>query len=352
MHVCRSFKDSVERNLSHFRLSTFRSPIELNRLFASSEDSDFERLALEVCAFQRAHNAVYARWCALLGTPERVERFEDIPFLPISFFKTHRVASFEGEPQLRFESSGTSGSANSVHGVFEPEWYRASLLKGFESVFGDPARWAIVALLPHYLERGASSLVWMCRELMEASGVEGGFFLGDWDALNARLQELESSMDRRPMLIGAAYALLDWAETVRMPLSRTLIVETGGMKGRGRELVREELHLRLGEALGLGSIASEYGMTEMFSQAWSLGSGIFQTPPWLKFLVRDPRDPLDSGRKQGRGCLNVVDLANVYSCSFLATDDLVRISENGEIFVEGRRDGSDLRGCNLLTFSA
>ncbi len=323
---------------------------DLDRLFSIDSASDFERMALELCAFQRANNSVYGRWCALMRAPDQIEKFEEIPFLPISFFKTQRVAAFEGEPELNFESSGTGGGTPSIHRVLDAKWYRASLLEGFKRAFGEPSNWVFLALLPHYLERGGSSLVWMCRELMEASGSEGGFYLDDWDALNAKLLELEAFSDKKPILIGAAYALLDWAERHRLPLARTVVVETGGMKGRGRELVRDELHSRLCSALGLSGIASEYGMTEMLSQAWSADSGVFRTPPWLRFLVRDPRDPLDSGRARGRGGLNVVDLANVHSCSFLATDDLVHIDEQGRISIEGRRDGSDLRGCNLLSF--
>ncbi|MBI1315366.1 acyl transferase [bacterium] len=310
-------------------------------------------MALELYAHQRRENAVYNAWCSALGVPEQVERFRDIPFLPIGFFKTHPVVSFSGAPVQVFESSGTTGVQTARHAIADLGWYERSLRLGFERIFGDPKGWRFLALLPHYLERGQSSLVWMCRSLMEASGHEGGFFLRDWDALDAHLARAEADEHGpKVMLIGASYALLDWAEQRPRRLERTTVVETGGMKGRGRELLREELHARLQKALGLDGIASEYGMTELLSQAWSRAEGVFETPSWMRCLVRDPRDPLDPGAAVGRGCLNVVDLANAESCSFIATDDLVRIEPDGQIFVEGRRDGSDVRGCNLLSFNA
>jgi len=313
----------------------------------------FEALALELYTHQRRENAVYRAWCSSLGVPERLERYRDIPFLPIGLFKTHRVVSFSDAPVHVFESSGTTALQPARHEVRTVQWYTQSLRSGFTRFFGDPQEWIFLALLPHYLERGQSSLVWMCRSLMEASGHEGGFFLRDWDALDAHLARAEADVHGpKVMLIGASYALLDWAEQRPRILNRTTVVETGGMKGRGRELLREELHTRLRNALGINHIASEYGMTELLSQAWSRAEGVFETPPWMRFSVRDPRDPLDPGAAVGRGCLNVVDLANAESCSFIATDDLVRIEADGQIFVEGRRDGSDVRGCNLLSFSA
>jgi phenylacetate-coenzyme A ligase PaaK-like adenylate-forming protein len=318
---------------------------------------DAEPLVLEIFRFQYDNNPVYHDYAkALHIDASSVRSIQAIPFLPIRFFKSHKVYIPGGDPLAVFESSGTTGTVNSRHYVRDTQLYAESFSKGFERFYGPVKDWCIIGLLPSYLERGNSSLVYMVNELIGHSSHPGsGFYLHDHDALFSLLTSLEKA-GQKTMLIGVTFALLDFAERYPLPLKHTTIVETGGMKGRREEMIRQEVHDVLQRAFGTASIHSEYGMTELLSQAWSKGNGIFHCPPWMKVLIRDEEDPLEikvsaGGRQRGylTGAINIIDLANIWSCSFIATDDAGKLYEDGSFEVLGRMDNSDLRGCSLLT---
>ena len=319
----------------------------------SITDRNFEATAIEVFHFQYNSNSVYQSWVDQLHiNPASISALEMIPFLPISFFKSHKVTTTDFKPAAIFESSGTSGTVSSKHYIKNMELYRNSFLKGFEYFYGHPAQYVILGLLPSYLERKNSSLIVMVDELIRQSKHPGsGFYLHDHLALENKLRELHDS-DRKIFLIGVSFALLDFAETRQLRLSNTIVMETGGMKGRRQESTRNEVHDILKRKLGVAAVHSEYGMTELLSQAYSKNDGIFQAPPWMKILLRDEEDPMsikqNSTSKPTKGVINVIDLANLYSCSFIATDDVGSITSSG-FTVEGRLDKSDLRGCSLLT---
>ncbi|MET0634899.1 MAG: acyl transferase [Chitinophagaceae bacterium] len=316
----------------------------------------FSTMALEVFAFQYANNPVYRAYCDLLHRhPGNVTNLLSIPFLPVSFFKTRQVKTTEFDPELVFESSGTTGSVNSRHLVRDPGLYEESFIRGFEAAYGPVKDLVIIGLLPSYLERSNSSLVYMVDKLIARSAKpESGFYLHDTDRLSAQLKVLEQR-GQKTLLIGVTFALLDFAASFPMPLQHTMVMETGGMKGRRRELQRQEVQQLLKEAFGLKFIHSEYGMTELLSQAYSSGDGIFITPPWMRVVLRDEEDPLsltdaDSmSRPVMSGAVNIIDLANLYSSSFIATDDAARLYPDGSFEILGRLDNSDLRGCSLLT---
>ncbi|WP_345256179.1 acyl transferase [Flaviaesturariibacter amylovorans] len=309
----------------------------------------FEAAALDLYQFQYAHNPLYGRFCDLLG--RRVQELASIPFLPISFFKTHAVQTGTFEPALRFESSGTTGATTSRHLVKDAALYAAVAEAAFERIYGPLGEWCILALLPSYLERGNSSLVHMVQHFSERSGHPGnGFFLYDQAALCDQLRELNAA-GQKTLLIGVTYALLDFAEAHPMPLPHTVVMETGGMKGRREEWVRPEVHARLKEAFGLQGIHSEYGMTELLSQAYAPEEGLFVAPPWMRVLVADEDDPASLTPAVSRprtGRLHVIDLANRWSCAFIATEDIGRQHPDGRFEVLGRMDHSDVRGCSLL----
>ncbi|HEY9561309.1 MAG TPA: acyl transferase [Anseongella sp.] len=318
-------------------------------IFKISDREEFRRKTLEVFRYQAGANPTYREFVRLLGIdPEKIHEPEAIPFLPISFFKTHRVVTGDGKEEMIFTSSGTTGSATSSHFVSDLDLYRKSFLNGFGHFYGDVRKYRILALLPGYLERSGSSLVFMVRELISLSGhAESGFFLHDHDRLLQVLEEFEQKQ-QPTLLIGVSHALLDLAEKHQLRLTHTLVMETGGMKGRRREMVREELHEILMKRLGVTSIHSEYGMTELLSQAYSQGGGRFSCPPWMQVLTRELNDPF-AFEPQGRtGGINIIDLANIHSCSFIATDDLGKVHPGGEFEILGRFDNSDIRGCNLL----
>jgi hypothetical protein len=276
-----------------------------------------------------------------------VNAASSFPFLPISFFKTHQVVCKNFEPEAVFESSGTSLTVQSRHFVKHLSVYREAFMNAFEHFYGKPQEWCILALLPSYLERSGSSLVLMVKELIEAGGhPKSGFYLHNTDELFRQLQCLENK-HQKTLLLGVTYALLDFAELYSLQCNSTVIMETGGMKGRREELTRDEIHTHLKKSFGTSVIHSEYGMTELLSQAYSKGNGIFQTPPWVKVLVRDEDDPLNI-HETGRGAINIMDLANLYSCSFIATDDVGEVYEDGSFKILGRMDNSDIRGCSLL----
>jgi hypothetical protein len=267
--------------------------------------------------------------------------------LPIHFFKTHEIKTVEFEPEFIFESSGTTQTSNSRHYIKSLSIYRKSFSYGFEKFYGDVGEWCIIGLLPSYLERNNSSLVMMVDELIkESNHPQSGFYLNEYEKLHDTLLTLEQQK-QKTLLIGVTFALLDFAEKFKMQLRHTSIMETGGMKGRRKEITRTELHEILERGLGVKSVHSEYGMTELLSQAYSKAEGIFECVPWMKMLVRSEDDPFDV-QKSGAGIMNIIDLANIYSCSFIATDDVGKIYEDGRFEISGRVDNSDIRGCSLL----
>ena len=324
-------------------------PPILNNLFGLAPDA-FETAALELYRYQYAENAVYRNFCDALGkTQAAINSISDIPFLPIRFFKTHQVVCGNAPAAICFESSGTTGQEVSRHYVQDLDLYAQSFRRGFQEFYGNPTDWAILALLPSYLERGRSSLVYMVQDLMAQSGHKANaFFLHDHAALASTLQQLEKQ-GQQTLLIGVTYALLDFAAAYPMQLQHTVVMETGGMKGRREELLRDEVHALLKQAFQLEQIHSEYGMTELLSQAYSKGGGVFQSPTWMKVLVRDEDDPVTC-KDLGRGALNIIDLANMHSCAFIATDDVAEIQPDGRFHLLGRLDHSDIRGCSLLAF--
>ena len=319
-------------------------------IFQIQDQSTFRAFALEVFYYQARHTAVYRNYLATLGVkPSSVRKLEQIPFLPIEFFKSHEVIVDWKQAEVVFKSSGTSGTPPSFHHVPDASLYHKSFTTAFRQFYSDPYTYCILALLPAYLERSGSSLVHMMEHLITGSGhPDSGFYLDNLDELAAILQKRNE--DRQPtLLMGVSFALLDLAEQYPMALGEHIVVmETGGMKGRRKEMVRGELHERLKTAFGLNAVHSEYGMTELLSQAYSKGDGIFRCPPWMKILARDPNDPLTLLPAGQNGGINVIDLANLNSCSFIATSDLGKVYEDGSFEVLGRFDHSDIRGCNLL----
>lgn len=320
------------------------------QVFSISSANDFEKTALEVFRFQYRHCAVYRRFADGIGrTPDRVHRMEEIPFLPISFFKTQKITSTTQPEEIIFTSSGTTGMTPSRHYVYSLDLYRRSFRTAFREMVGDPKDFAILALLPSYLERQGSSLLYMVQELMRESGHPmNRFYLHELDLLGERLEQL-AAQGQRTILFGVSFALLELVEHRRFRLPELMVFETGGMKGRRKELLREELHQRLCEGLGVAAIRSEYGMAELMSQAYTEGGELFRCPPWMRVFVRDMYDPLTLIREPGRkGGINVMDLANLYSCAFIATQDIGDLTPDGRFRVLGRFDQADLRGCNLL----
>lgn len=331
--------------------TTVKNIDSINKIFAATPEN-FTELALTVFQFQYQNNTVYAQYCQSLQLEvTSITSLEKIPFLPISFFKSHIIKTTDFEPQVIFESSGTTQTVNSNHFVKDIAIYEESFTKGF-NLFYDKEQ-CIIALLPSYLERNSSSLVMMVDQLIANSKhSKSGFYLHDLAALENTIVELEKAK-QKTLLIGATFALLDFAEQFAMPLQYTTIMETGGMKGRRKEITRAEVHEILCNSFHVKKIHSEYGMTELLSQAYSTEDGIFNCPPWMKILIREEDDPLSVQspvfNKTISGAINVIDLANIYSCSFIATEDAGKLYTNGSFEVIGRLDNSDIRGCSLLT---
>ena len=320
----------------------------------SVEETSFNHLALDVYRFQYEHNPLYRQFAdAIKRSPGQVLTYQQIPFLPIHFFKTHAVKTTAFEPELIFESSGTTGTLNSKHYLRHAQVYERSFLGTFRQFYGNPEEWCIIGLLPSYLERTNSSLVNMVNELIRLSGKEeSGFYLYEYDRLRAVLKRLESS-GTKTLLIGVTFALVDFAENNKLDLHHTVVMETGGMKGRKEEITRAAVHEMLKEKLGVVTVHSEYGMTELLSQAYARASGLFQTPSWMKVLIREEDDPLlirseEDIKEPAAGVINVIDLANIYSCAFIATDDAGKLYQDGSFEVTGRLDASDIRGCSLM----
>ena len=311
---------------------------------------NFNAHALRLFQYQYANVPVYEQFVDLLKVnAAAVNDIEDIPFLPISFFKSHKVIANGLVEEVVFESSTTTGAVPSKHYVANKNLYLLSCVEGFERTYGSVEGLCMLALLPSYLERGGSSLVWMVNALMNKSQhPANGFFLHD----HARLTEVVLNNERtgqKTIVIGVSYALLDWAEGWNgASLQHTVIMETGGIKGRRKETIKSELHEALQRAFGVSAVHSEYGMTELLSQAYSTGHGIYRSPPWMRVSARDISDPLSVLSPNQTGALNVVDLANQYSCAFIATDDLGRVNNDGAFEVLGRLDLSEMRGCNLM----
>lgn len=321
----------------------------IKKLFNVHPGHEFNELALEIFHYQYHNNAVYKNLVDFLHIdPAGIEEIEQVPFLPISIFKTHQVITGNRKPEVVFTSSGTTGPVRSSHYIIDLSVYELSLRKGFSYFFGDIAQFCFLALLPAYLEKEDSSLVYMVQSLIRAgSHPWSGFYLNEYDRLLDTIEELESTGEKS-ILFGVSYALLDLAQRATQTLHHTMIMETGGMKGIRKEVIREELHQILYNAFGVDRIYSEYGMTELLSQAYSMGEGKFRTPPWMRILIRDMNDPLSLTGNNKTGGINVIDLANINSCSFIATDDLGRTFHDGSFEVLGRFDNSDIRGCNLM----
>ena len=318
-------------------------------IFNIQSEAEFKAVALEVFKFQFEHNSVYRSFCDLLYKhPSDIHTIEQIPFLPIEFFKTRTIVSTEKSAQVTFTSSGTTGSIVSKHHVCDLEIYKQSFRNGFQSFYGNIEDYTVLALLPSYLERGGSSLVYMANDMIaQSKQAESGFYLHDLEALKNTLLKLEAK-GKKTLLIGVSYALLDLIEAHSFELKHTIVMETGGMKGQRKELVKSELHALLKKGFGVDTIHSEYGMTELLSQAYSKGKGLFETPPWMKILTRDPEDALTIQPIGKSGGVNIIDLANINSCAFIATQDLGKIKPDGRFEVLGRFDQSDIRGCNLM----
>ncbi|MFN0032028.1 MAG: acyl transferase [Flavobacteriales bacterium] len=308
----------------------------------------FEEYALQVFHHQAIHCPIYAQYIkAISKAAISVNNLEEIPFLPIEFFKSHRIVTGIYEAETAFTSSGTTGSNHAVHHMKSLAAYEQVFTRIFETNYGSLADYCVAALLPSYLERTGSSLVFMANHFISKTTENGsGFFLYNHAELAALLTRCEKR-GQKALLLGVTFALLDFAENQPMPLKNTLVMETGGMKGRREELTRQQVHEILGEAFNLKQVHSEYGMTELMSQAYSQGEGVFQCPSWMRLLVRETTDPL-SISSSGKGCLNVIDLANLHSCSFIATQDLGHVLPDGRFEVLGRMDHTEARGCNLM----
>ncbi len=323
--------------------------ISIHDIFTISNQKQFDKIALKVFRFQYENNLVYREFCDFLKTDiQKVKSIQQIPFLPIQFFKSHSIVSTTNPVQATFTSSGTTGMITSKHLVTNVSIYEESYRKGFSQFYGNIEDYVVLALLPSYLEREGSSLIHMVDDLIQLSNQpESGFYLHNYDELIAKLIQLDQA-GQNIILIGVTYALLDLVEKHSFQLENTIIMETGGMKGKRKEMIREELHKQLCEGFGVNAIHSEYGMTELLSQAYSLGEGIFECPSWMQILVRDTEDALSYVREGKTGGINVIDLANINSCSFIATQDLGKKYSNGSFEVLGRFDHSDIRGCNLM----
>lgn len=323
--------------------------IQPNDIFNIKSESDFNAMALKVFKFQFENNPVYRSFCDLLYKhPSDVTSIKEIPFLPIQFFKSHVVVSNSDTIDTEFSSSGTTGSITSKHYVTDVKVYEDSFKKAFQHFYGDITDYVVLALLPSYLDRDGSSLIYMVEHLInDSKHNESGFYLNNLAELKDTLITLDQN-GQKILLIGVSFALLDLVESHQFQLKNTLVMETGGMKGRRKELIRDELHLILKNGFGVQNIHSEYGMTELLSQAYSKGEGIFDCPPWMKILIRDTEDALTVLPCEKTGGINVIDLANLNSCSFIATQDLGKVHTNETFEIIGRFDTSDIRGCNLM----
>jgi hypothetical protein len=338
---------NLKKKSGKYQLEDFE--ILAGEIFSVKTKDEFETLAFKIFLLQYHTNQIYREYVDLLQIkPFEVHEIEAIPFLPVGFFKDQQIISGKFNYQTVFLSSATTGSIQSKHYVVDPDLYMISFTKTFRLFYGNPADYCILALLPGYMERKGSSLIFMVNELMKQSGhSENGFFLYNFEELFQRILELKKAKQKY-ILIGVSYALLDFAMKFPINLSDGIIIETGGMKGKRKELVKQELHEILKSSFEVKEVNAEYGMTELLSQAYSKGGGIYTAPPWMKVLIRDVYDPFLYIEKGHSGGINIIDLANLYSCSFIETSDLGKINQKGEFEILGRFDNSDIRGCNLL----
>ena len=325
------------------------------QIFNIRSDSEFNELAIKIFQYQYIYNRVYNKFVNYhIEDIRTIDHYKKIPFLPIEFFKTHKVLCEDQKAENVFLSSGTTGSTPSRHYISNLSLYNKSFIKCFEFFYGKPDQFLILALLPSYLEREGSSLVYMTKKLIQLTGQNNsGFYLDNYNDLIKMLNKdntksRNSRTGQKTILLGVTYALLELAENYEPDIPNVIIMETGGMKGRRKELIREELHRILCDGFNVKTIHSEYGMTEILSQAYSTGNGIFHTPPWMKVLIRDTNDPKAILPENKTGGINIIDLANIYSCSFIATQDLGKKYKNESFEVLGRFDTSDIRGCNLM----
>lgn len=318
------------------------------QIFDIKTENEFIELCLTAFKYQYKNNEIYKQYCNFLKIkPEKVNNTSEIPFLPISFFKTHKIITKSKNFDIIFTSSSTTGSTPSSHYISDIEIYKKSFIKNFEYFYSSPNEYVILALLPSYLERSGSSLIYMLRDLINLSNnKESGFFLNQYQDLQDTILSLEKK-SQKYILLGISFALLDFAEEYKLNLNHGIVMETGGMKGRRKEITRYELHKILKTAFSCENIHSEYGMTELLSQAYSKKDGIFECPPQMRVLIRDPYDAL-SVKPNGKGALNIIDLANINSCCFIETSDLGSVFTNGNFEVSGRFDVSEIRGCNLM----
>ncbi len=323
--------------------------IDPGKIFNINSETDFQDLLLEIFHYQSKNVPVYRDFISHLKVnPDKIKEYNKIPFLPVELFKTHKIIAMNKKPEIIFESSSTGGDIPSRHLVADKGIYETSFLKGFRHFYGNPSNLCILALLPSYLERSGSSLVYMAEKLIQLSGhPESGFYLNEHDKLISVLRKLKKT-GQYTLLLGVSFALIDLAEKYEEDIDGIIVMETGGMKGRRNEMVREDLHAFLKKRFNLKKIHSEYGMTELLSQAYSKGEGVFYSTPWMRLLIRDSYDPFLLMESGYAGSINVIDLANIYSCSFIATSDLGRLHKDGGFEILGRIDNSDIRGCNLM----
>ena len=327
--------------------------IDAGKIFSVGTDN-FNSLALQIFRFQYFFNKSYQQYCNLIHCKaDEIKVIQEIPFLPVSFFKSKEIKTTDFEPKLTFKSSSTSGTSTSRHYLKNVSLYEESFIKSFELFYGNISGYCILGLLPSYLERSDSSLVYMTNELIKRSGhTLSGFYLYDHDKLYETL--LRNEERKQPtILIGVTFALLDFAIAKPMKLKHTIVIETGGMKGRKKELTREEVHDKLKKLLGIREVHSEYGMTELLSQSYAIKNGYFSSPPWMQVLVRAEDDPFEIRSQDDisipvTGLGNIIDLANLHSCSFIACDDIIRLHPGSKFEVLGRLDNSDVRGCGLM----
>lgn len=319
------------------------------RIFENHSEDSFLELALEIFHYQFANNPFYKAFVEGCKVDlENVKTLSEIPFLPVELFKSNEIKSGDFQPQAIFTSSGTTGMVSSRHFIKDLELYEESFMRAFIHFYGDPNDFVFLALLPSYMERTGSSLIYMMEKLIsESADLRSGFFLNEFDKLKDLLTQLKSE-HKKVVLVGVTYALLDFVETHSINFPELIVMETGGMKGKRKEMIRAEVHEILKPAFGVKTIHSEYGMTELLSQAYSKGEGVFETPPWMKILVREMNDPLQISKMGMSGAVNIIDLANLDSCSFIATQDLGKLHSDKTFEIIGRFDYSDIRGCNLM----
>jgi phenylacetate-coenzyme A ligase PaaK-like adenylate-forming protein len=321
----------------------------ISKIFSIKTEEEFNEITLDIFNYQYKNNPIYNQYLNHLGiNNNRIDNIQDIPFLPIEFFKTQKIISENKKEEIIFSSSGTTGMQTSKHYLLDLSIYENSFLTAFQNFYGNPEEYVFIGLLPSYLERKGSSLIYMVDKLIEKSkSPESGFYLNQYDEVAKKIIELDKN-GKKTMLIGVSYALLDLVEKYKFSLQNTIVLETGGMKGRRKEMIKSDLHKQLKKGFNVNHIHSEYGMTELLSQAYSQKNEKFYCPPWMKILIRDPYDPFSNMPNEKSGGINVIDLANIFSCSFIETKDLGKVYLDNSFEVLGRFDNSDIRGCNLM----